>query len=334
MWHTTVRSAFLALAFSVLVLSGCSDDPVIGLVFLEGPQLWHRGCIVGSTDAIPVVAHTNDPAEMLLGLIEGFPGGWSYGPLGGLYEGQGSLIMLARREGWETAVFASPRDQIHRTVAQLAQAAGTSRLYESSFSSWRLLVRDFVYWVAANKAPRFALLQLSLVDLPPGGRGSSLLVSLWSELSLLLKGTDGLRELLVFYLPEEPELPGSGSAALLRITGNRRDIVPGRGLCVSSLDVAPTLGHLLKLHLLPDYPGQSLAVWAATQRRVRPLSLCAAGNPMVLGTRWLVSSEAQEDPTLPERISFYDVFTGSSWTKPASLPEQSVLLGHLIHERP
>jgi hypothetical protein len=332
MWHMIRRLVLLIPALLAVTFCGCSGDPVVGLVFLEGPQQWHRGCIMGSTDTFPVVAHTKDPAEMLLGLVEGFPGEGTYGPLGGLYEGQGSLLMLARREGWETAVFASPRDQVRPTVAQLATRADFAKLYEGSFSSWEPLALDAVCWVAATKAPRFVLLQLSLVDLPPGGRGSAALVSFWRTLNLLFDNTDGSRDLLVIYLPEDSQLPGYQRPALLRIMGNRHDLIPKTGLCLSSLDVAPTVGNLLKLHLLPDYPGQSLAVWAATRQRIRPLCVCVERRPMVLGTQSLVFCEAQEDTSLQDRIRFYDVSTGSSEVTPGGLAEQSVLLGQLIHE--
>jgi len=79
--------------------------------------------------------------------------------------------------------------------------ASTSAFYNPTFGSWGKLLKEYSYWVAANEAPRFALIHLSIVDLPAGSAGSEPLISFWSDLYWIFesnrKGT-----LIAVFTPE------------------------------------------------------------------------------------------------------------------------------------
>ena len=153
---------------SSLSLRVFASEPLITLVVVDGPDSWSRGAIVGSNEYWELVPHSESYSDILIGCLEGFPGGWTFGPYGGILEGQGSTLILAAREDWEIAVFASPRDSLLATTKDLAALAGTSEFYSPTFRSWVKLLKEYSYWVAANDAPRFVLIHLSIVDLPAG----------------------------------------------------------------------------------------------------------------------------------------------------------------------
>jgi hypothetical protein len=217
------------------------------------------------------------------------------------------LLTLAGREGWTTAVFASPVDSLMPLMKHLAACAEAAWLYPSGSADWSRLLDDLAVWAVSNRAPRFAVVHLSLHDLAPGNAGATTLTGFWSRMDAMIKRAGPGSALIAVYLPH-PERADS-DAARLRVLG----AVPGASLVrdtrLSTLDVAPTVATVLELLYTPDYPGQSLAA-LETGGRVEPVPMKKQGTSLVMGNRWIATACEFQNSTVPSNVRFFDLWRG------------------------
>ncbi len=301
----------LLLLVSVPLSASHAGDPLLVLVTMDGPADWHLGCIMGQTRSWSMIPHTDSTSVLIAGLLEGFPRMWVFSPFGGKIPGQGNLMTLASREGWETAVFAAPRSELLEVYTWMARSAQYSRLYPPTSTNWDNLLRDFSGWAAMNSAPRFVWLHLSLTDLPPRGQGSRQLVAFWDTFNHTMETFSSRPLCLSLFLPEGMGFPWQSKyASRLAIRGSPAGGVPPCSTPLSSLDIAPTLAHLLDLHYAPDYPGQSLAAWNGLRKRIEPVWSRAGSQSALVGTRWATIMEETQDPASAYRTQFYDLHGG------------------------
>lgn len=293
---------------SILVIVGirCGEQPPLVIVTtVDGPEAWASGYLVGDGQPWSLFPHSDRVEDLLAGVYEGFHAPWAYKAPGNL-RGQGSLVTLASREGWATAVFSAPSDGIQPIVAHLASSAGTSALYPCSPESWQTVKGDLARWAAVNRAPRLAVVHLSLDPLPLGSAGAQALHDLWRTLEAIVRQGGRGSALVAAYLPNPCTATGRG---LLRVQGEVPGDVLPRDIRLSTLDIAPSIAATLNLHYTPDYPGQSLAALREAGR-VEPLPFVRGATSMVMGNRWVACAEAFEDTALASNVRFFDLWSG------------------------
>ncbi|MBN1423069.1 hypothetical protein JXA88_00805 [Candidatus Fermentibacteria bacterium] len=315
----------LSLALAV-VLAGCSDNPpVVILMSVDGPSSWPTRYLLGGTETWAMVGHSDSLPDLIAGIHEGFLRPWSFGTSGGM-RGQGSLLTLAAREGWSTAVFASVSTDVRPALERLSNSASDARIRPAGLSNWPLLANDVVLWAASHDAPRFATVHLSVTD-PPTPEAMSAVVQMWARIDDLIRGTGDSSALLAVYLADAP--PGD-SMARLRVVGSVPGATAMRDTWLSTLDVAPTVASVLNVLYTPDYLGQSLAALSSGQRS-EPVVFTRGTTRMVMGSRWMVVADEFEDDALPSRVRFVDLWRGEFSASGTRSPEALKLLEHLPH---
>ncbi len=287
-----------------LCVACAKGPPLVIVATVDGPAHYSAGLLVGDGQSHRLIPHSDRVADLMAAVHEGFLAPWSYGPSGAL-RGQGTLLTLARREGWSTAVFSAHEEGLQSVIAHLAACAGMARSHPPTAEGMQRMLEDLIVWAATTRAPRFAAVHLSLTSLPAGPPGAKTLVRFWSRLDRMVDEAPRGSALLAVYLPESPE---AGEGPLFRVRGVRGG-APPKDLPLSVFDVAPTVALTLDLHYTPDYLGQSLAAHARGPR-VEPIAWVKDGTRSVLGGRWMVTAKEPEDTLLASQIRFLDLFRG------------------------
>ncbi|MCU0610946.1 MAG: hypothetical protein MUE60_04045 [Candidatus Eisenbacteria bacterium] len=318
-----MRFAFVVM-LTTLLARCAAPPPLVILATVDGPPVWPTGYLLGGTDGWPLVAHSDTCAHLLASFHEGFHAPWAYPPSGAA-RGQGSLLTLARREGWATGVFAAASDTLRPVFERLGRCAETVSIHPSGDAGWASALAAARLWAATNRAPRFAAVHFSLQNLSAGSTGAAALVAFWNALSALVRDSGAHSALVGVYVRDWSMPLDAEGGARLRVTGWIPGSPPPGGTILSTLDVAPTVAGVLGLLYTPDYPGQSLAVHASGIR-VEPVVFARQGHRLVMGQRWLLVLDRLQDPALPDRMRLFDLWRGEFSARGSREPEALALL--------
>lgn len=307
--HWFHRLSVLTLVSLLLVTSSARAHRIVTLVTIYGENAWNPGCILGGSPLWRSIPHTTE-LKVFTDLIMGFDDqdNPEIDDVPHL-PGHGSVVKLASDEGWDTSFFTATDTTLDTVFKPLNDEFASWTEVSPGYGNWDRLNELHGIWLATHGSNRFSWIHLSLDDLPFGGGGSSELYRFWVHLEETLESLSDEWALFAVFIPTEFDLPWiSSQTPLLSFRGNID--TPQESIVLSTLDVTPSLAHVMRFLNTPDYRGQSLALWKKIGKRVEPLPIQVHTERGFQGTRIIAFSEPPVDGQILNRIRLYDLWTG------------------------